>query len=98
MAISTLGRLLTVMEDSAGVLSLPDLARELDVTPERVESMLDYWIRKGKIRESAGMADCGRCSASQNCPAMFEIPRTYELVGAASPPLESEPPIRCVQC
>ena len=68
-----------MIEDSSDVYSVRSLARELDVTPERVESMLEYWIRKGKIRPAA-VQNCGSCSVIGNCSFVVEMPKSYELV------------------
>lgn len=80
MTISMLRNLLTIIEESSGAYSIQTLARELDVTPARVESMLEYWIRKGKIQPSTNLTECGSCSAQGDCPFVLEMPRTYELV------------------
>ncbi len=80
MTKSILGNLLTIIEESSGAYSIQTLARELDVSPERVESMLEYWIRKGKIESSTNLTECGSCSSQGDCPFVLEMPRTYELV------------------
>ena len=80
MTSSTLGKLITLIEKSSGAYSIQSLAREMNVTPERIESMLDYWIRKGKIISSTNSTECGSCSTQEDCPFIVEMPRTYELV------------------
>ena len=80
MKTSKLSTLLTKIEESSGAFSIQTLARELDLTPERVESMLEYWVRKGKIESSTILTECGSCSAQGDCPFVLEMPRTYELV------------------
>ncbi len=65
MTTTILSRLLNMIEESSGVYSVRSLARELDVTPERVESMLEYWVRKGKICPTA-IQNCGSCSDNGN--------------------------------
>ncbi len=80
MAISILSKLLTLIEESSGAYSIQGLARELDVSPAHVESMLEYWIRKGKIQSSKNLTECGSCSTKGNCPFVLEMPRTFELV------------------
>ena len=81
MVTTVLRKLLDLVEESQGAISIQALAGELGVTPPRVESMLDYWIRKGKIKPSVGLSNCGSCGALDNCPFVLEMPRTYELVG-----------------
>ena len=80
MATSALSRLLDLIEESRGLLSIPDLARELGVTQSRVENMLEYWIQKGKIQASNTLTDCGGCGALHNCPFVLGMPRTFELI------------------
>ena len=80
MPTSTLNKLLEMIEDSRGLISIRDLARELGVTQSRVENMLDYWILKGKIRASNILPDCGSCGSSGNCPFILDMPKTFELI------------------
>lgn len=47
-------------------VSLKDIAIHFDAEPEAVKGMLDFWIRKGKIRHYASSSVCGgSCSCSQ---------------------------------
>jgi hypothetical protein len=80
MANTKLSALLKQIEESSGVISLPNLARDLEVSRARLEGMVEYWIRNGKIRVSATLSDCGSCGILDNCPFALEMPRTYELV------------------
>jgi hypothetical protein len=80
MANSTLSKLLDLLEESQGALSFQSLAQELEVTQARVKGMVDYWIRKGKIKASATLTDCGSCGVLENCPFVLDLPKTYELV------------------
>lgn len=98
MATSTLRKLLTLIEDSSGAYSIQALARELDVTPARVEGMLEYWIRKGKINPSTNLTECGSCSAQGDCPFVLEMPRTYELVNNRVSPPDSAGQLPCTHC
>ena len=80
---STLREVLRAFETAPGPLSLNDIARDLDITPGMLDGMIDYWVRKGKIRPAASGAcgSCAACSLSKSCctysPAM---PRSYMLV------------------
>jgi hypothetical protein len=49
---SKLRQVLTIFETADSPLSLPQIARNLDVTPEHLEGMIQHWVRKGKIRPS----------------------------------------------
>jgi hypothetical protein len=55
--------------------SLSELARELDADPDAVRGMLEHWVRKGKVRRTAG-ARCGGCDSC--APADVEF---YEWIG-----------------
>jgi hypothetical protein len=80
MTQSTLRQVLTIFETAAAPLSLPKIARELDVSPEQLEGMIQHWVRKGKIRQSSALTECGSCGHGSACPFVLTLPRTYELV------------------
>jgi len=80
MATSTLGKLLDKFEEMEGALSIQTMASELEIRPAQVESMVDFWINKGRIRVSTNPSECGSCSAQGNCIFILEIPKTFELV------------------
>lgn len=79
MAASTLSQVLTLFEQADGPLSLANVAHQLDVSQARLEGMIRYWIRKGRIRESAAAKECGSCGIKGECPFVMEMPRSYEL-------------------
>lgn len=80
MAQTALRQVLTIFETAVTPLSLPQIARELDVSRDRLEAMLQHWVRKGKIRESSALTECGSCGHQGGCPFVMELPRSYELV------------------
>ena len=86
MAGTSLRRLLDLFQNSRGALSIPDLAAELGVTPARTESMVEFWIRKGKIRIVDSQSKCGSCGIKGDCPMVFAQPQIYELVDSDSQP------------
>jgi hypothetical protein len=83
MSQSPLRQLLSLFENSSGALTVRFLAQELEVAPERVEGMVDFWVQKGKIRVSSSSSDCGSCGAQAACPLILNLPKTYVL--AADP-------------
>ena len=95
MKTSKLSSLLTKIGESSGAFSIQALARELDLTPERVESMLEYWVRKGKIQSSTKLTECGSCSSQGDCPFVLEMPRTYELVTGQDHPSDPDAHVIC---
>lgn len=82
MTQTTLRQVLTVFETINRPLSLPQIAYQLDVSPERLEGMIQHWVRKGKIRESGSVTECGSCGQKGACPFVMPMPRSYELVTA----------------
>lgn len=93
MSQSTLGRVLTIFE-TGQPLTLTQIARKLAVSPGQLEEMIGYWVRKGKIRQSAAPTNCGTCGHTDGCPFVIDLPRSYELVTADSVPLT----MMSVQC
>ncbi|GJM40855.1 MAG: hypothetical protein DHS20C20_11370 [Ardenticatenaceae bacterium] len=79
MSQSTLRQVLTIFETAVTPLSLPQIARDLNVSPARLEGMIQHWVRKGKIRQSTALSECGSCGENGGCPFVLDMPRTYEL-------------------
>jgi hypothetical protein len=82
MTQSTLRQVLTVFETADSPLSLSQIARDLDITPDRLEGMIQHWVRKGRIRHSRSLTECGSCGLQGGCPFVMPMPRSYELVTA----------------
>lgn len=82
MAQSKLRQVLTVFETADSPLSLPQIARELDMSPAQLDGMIQHWVRRGKIRQSGSLSDCGTCGQQGGCPFVMTLPRSYELVTA----------------
>lgn len=83
MGQSTLRQVLSAFE-SGRPLALTQLARELGVSPVQLEDMLQYWVRKGRLREVDSSGPCGSCGLNDGaCAFVVELPRSYELVTPA---------------
>ena len=80
MVETKLRKLITIFEDNTEPLSIHCLAKELDITPERVEGLVDFWVRKGRIKPSVGGSNCGSCGVIGDCPFVFDVAGMYELV------------------
>lgn len=80
MSASTLSQVLHIFEQAEGALSLAAIARHLDVSQAQLDSMIQYWIRKGRIRAAATEEKCGSCGIKGDCPFVMTMPRSYELV------------------
>ncbi len=79
MSITPLRQVLKYFENSRGGISINAIAREMEISPGQVGSMVEFWVRKGKIR-SAPVQDCGSCGVIGNCHFVIEVPLSYELV------------------
>lgn len=81
---STLRQLLTRLETSRDPLSLPQLASEFNVSLSRLDEMLQYWVRKGRLRLNSNGSTCATgcesCGSSGACPYIVATPRTFEVV------------------
>jgi hypothetical protein len=80
MAEIYLRQILTFFEDTKNAVPLNAIARDLNLSLARVESMVEYWVRKGKIRLSEETRDCRSCGVNANCPFVLNLPKSYELV------------------
>lgn len=60
-------------------LSMTQLAKKLNVDLNTLDDMLQFWVRKGKLRE-VRPNNCGDCGGIQHCPVKVAVPRRYELV------------------
>jgi hypothetical protein len=79
MTTSTLTKILELLQDNDDPLSLGYIAHQLDISPEKTESMLQFWIKKGKISITDEEADCGACSENSSCPFIYKLPTSYKL-------------------
>ncbi len=81
MTKSTLSQVLAAFENNRGPLTMNQIARDLDISRARLEGMIQYWVRKGKLQETASYSDCGSCGRGEgDCPFTLELPPSYELV------------------
>ncbi|MCC6905606.1 MAG: hypothetical protein IT326_07155 [Anaerolineae bacterium] len=95
MATSTLRKVLAAFEDMEGPATLADVARRLAVSPAQLDGMLEYWVRKGRLRASSSTESaCASCGISGHCPFARPLPRRYELVEAGAT-IPAEPPVCC---
>ena len=67
-----------------GPASLAQMARDMDVEASALEGMIQFWVRKGKLREVCDLG-CSSCGAHGSCPVVTLTPRRYELVADDSP-------------
>jgi hypothetical protein len=77
-----LREVLTAFEQG-GSMSLSEMARRYDVDPAVLEDMIQFWVRKGRLRDACNAGGCGTCHQSGNCAAVTTSttqPHRYELV------------------
>ena len=80
--MSLLKQVLAQFEDPTRSITLTQVARTLDVDMGTLQGMVDYWVRKGKLRE------CSQCEATpvcsccgpKVCPFIVSMPKSYERV------------------
>lgn len=76
-----LREVLRTFETARGPLSLNDIARDLDITPGTLDGMIEYWVRKGKIRAATSGSACVSCRSAKSCCTYSPTtPRSYVLV------------------
>jgi len=75
---TTLRQVLEQFEQSQGAVSLPQMAHALGIERGTLQNMIDYWVRKGKLRE-VGTPVCTTCGSASECPFVVALPRCYEL-------------------
>lgn len=91
MMPSTLRQVLHAFETADAPRTLNQLARELELAPGMLAGMIDYWVRKGKLRPIHSASACNACGSATTCPFIMQMPPTYELVTGDSPPPCEEP-------
>ena len=72
---------LTYFENTRQGISLNTIARDMNISPGQVQNMVDFWVRKGRLKLGSGEeTECGNCDMGDGCPFIVDLPRTYELV------------------
>ncbi len=75
-----LKQVLDEFEKSDGALSLDEMAGRLSVERSALEGMIEFWVRKGRLRQMGpDGGDCARCAG---CPLASngERGKSYVLV------------------
>lgn len=84
---TTLTQVLTAVENTNGPLSLNQLADQLGVSRGLLEDMLQFWVRKDRIRviEAGAEANCSCCAAKTGCSLVAKMPKRYEVIDVNAP-------------
>ncbi|MEO8391569.1 MAG: FeoC-like transcriptional regulator [Chloroflexota bacterium] len=91
---TTLRQVLEQFEQRQGAVSLPQMARSLGIERGMLQNMIEYWVRKGKLRE-VGTPVCTTCGSASGCPFIVVLPRCYELASADSASIPAPMPYVC---
>lgn len=76
-------QVLNYFEQTHQAVSLTELALQLQITPGVLQSILDYWVRKGELRQVAADTNvCHTCRIHKSCPFVMALPDYYERVGS----------------
>ncbi|NDJ54457.1 MAG: hypothetical protein GYB68_15410 [Chloroflexi bacterium] len=75
-----LRQVLEQFEATDGSRSLSQMAQDLGIEQAMLEDMIQYWVRKGRLRATFHAAKCESCGSTEACPLMGDMPRSYELV------------------
>ncbi|MBW7884478.1 MAG: hypothetical protein H3C34_17930 [Caldilineaceae bacterium] len=83
---SQLRTVLQYVETHTGPVSVERMAHELQIEAALLTGMLDYWVRKGRLREICLSGEgCPTCGIRGSCPFVTALPRAYTLVETQSP-------------
>ena len=77
------------IEQAQGPVLLADLSRKLDIDPGTLSGMIQFWVRKGRLRDDdAALQDgiacasgaCGSsCAGATACAFVVKLPKTYSV-------------------
>jgi hypothetical protein len=84
-----LHQILQEIEAAQGPLNLNELSHKLAIERGALEGMIQYWVRKGRLKDDnqpvaepavCATGSCGQhCSGPQGCPFVMKMPQTYSL-------------------
>lgn len=78
---SQLREVLNQFEAQHEPVSVRAMAHQMNLNPNVLQGMIDYWVRKGKLRiASSGGESCHTCGIKGACPFVVNLPHYYERV------------------
>lgn len=88
---SQLKQVLNHFAEQSEPMSISKLAQDMQLNPGVLYGMIDYWVRKGKLREVNSTSQaCNTCGIKSGCPFIVAMPRYFEIVNdedeLATPP------------
>ncbi len=86
-----LQQVLQEVESAPGAVNLNDLARKLGIERSALDGIIQFWVRKGRLRDdeleaetSPDTCSSGTCKNScpgpKDCSFVMTMPRTYSLI------------------
>lgn len=84
-----LQQVLQAVKSAQGPVNLNDLARKLGVERSALDGMIQFWVRKGRLRdddiqpdtpsEGCSCSSTSSCPGPKACPFVLTMPKTYSL-------------------
>ena len=63
---SQLREILNRFDNQTAPMSINRMARDMSLEPGVLQGMIDYWVRKGKLREvNSTTEDCNTCGSNK---------------------------------
>jgi len=84
-----LRQVLRELESATGPVELNALSRKLGVERSALQGMIEFWVRKGRLKDEYAVAikgtcvsdDCAvTCSDAHTCPLVTKLPRSLSLI------------------
>ena len=82
-------QVLEEIEQAHGPLLIKDLSQKLNIDPGVLMGMIEFWVRKGRLRDDDAVAEegmacaggaCGdHCSGLTECAFVAKMPKTYSI-------------------
>jgi hypothetical protein len=85
-----LRQVLAELEAASGPVNINELSRKLGIDRSALEGMIQFWVRKGRLKSGAQAAaelseqcttgSCGcACGGPVECPYVIKVPQSYTL-------------------
>ena len=81
-----LKQVLREIEEVNAPITLQALSYRLAIEPSALQGMIDFWVRKGRLRDEDAVDACAvdggcgsSCSGATNCAFVVDTPRSYSL-------------------
>ncbi len=84
-----LHQILHEIERANGPMTLNELSRRLNIEASALQGMIEFWVRKGRLRDDEAAVNeatactsgsCGdNCFGLSACPFTAKMPRSYSI-------------------